>query len=496
MGSLKGLSAAFSAAGAILRWPSLRRRSFVHGGLLAAISSKQFSSTIAKPWWPRPPVSQTTPEPEILPDDTLVDEERIPGYRPKPYYPANPGDVLEDKYQLDAKIGWGSSSTVWLAHDIHSGRWLTPKRYVAIKICNCDTTTEEDMRYELDMNVRLSSANPEHRGGLVLGTAIEGYSIESPRGDTHLALVFNPLREPLWLFRRRIEHQDRITRDSLHLIKVYLRILLEGLDYMHSQAHVIHTDLKLDNIMVTIEDQSTIDAFIEGQATHPMARKRVDDRTVYRCHNDFGPVHKNLGKMIPQITDFGLAQRGDKDEPLIHPIQPDEFRAPEVLLGIGWSYSADMWNFGTMIWELLAGKSLFHQPRTQPYSPVQHLADMIALIGDVPPSLVERERNMRHWRFSPAAVNPEGRLSRNALEFYGGPFFTDDGAFIRDDLIPRTRKLETEVPECIHEVGETDAFISFVRRMLRWVPEERATAEELLDDPWLGPKIPNYPRKH
>ncbi|EFY91606.1 protein kinase domain-containing protein [Metarhizium acridum CQMa 102] len=308
-------------------------------------------------------------------------------------------------------------------------RCLRRKRYVALKICNCDAT-DEDMTHELDMNVHLAVMDSKHRGRGVLGTAIEGAKIESPRGDVHLALVFEPLREPLWLFRKRITQQQKTTIEILPLFKTYIRILLEGLDYMHTQAHVIHTDLKLDNIMIAIEDQSTIDNFIQGQAAHPMARKHVGDHTIYRCHNDFGPVLKAARNLIPHITDFGLSQHGDKTEPLIHPIQPDEYRAPEVLLGVGWSYSADIWNFGVMIWDLLAGRSLFSQ-KTRQYSPTQHVADMIALMGDIPPSLVERERRMRHWRWSPAAMNPNGRLSSNAAEYFGGPFFTEE----EDDML-------------------------------------------------------------
>lgn len=108
---------------------------------------------------------------------------------------------------------------------------------------------------------------------------------------------------------------------------------------------------------------------------------------------------------------------------------------------------------------------------------------------------------MRHWRWSPATLNPHGRLSSNAMEFYGGPFFTDDGGFnpilielllilelgrfVHDDLIPHARKLEDEVPECILEEKQVNTFLTFMRRMLCWVPEERATAAELLSDPWL-----------
>lgn len=35
------------------------------------------------------------------------------------------------------------------------------------------------------------------------------------------------------------------------------------------------------------------------------------------------------------------------------------------------------------------------------------------------------------------------------------------------------------------EGEDKDLFIKFARRMLKWMPEERATAKELLDDPWL-----------
>lgn len=33
--------------------------------------------------------------------------------------------------------------------------------------------------------------------------------------------------------------------------------------------------------------------------------------------------------------------------------------------------------------------------------------------------------------------------------------------------------------------NEKVAFFRFARKMLRWMPEERETASQLLDDPWL-----------
>lgn len=44
------------------------------------------------------------------------------------------------------------------------------------------------------------------------------------------------------------------------------------------------------------------------------------------------------------------------------------------------------------------------------------------------------------------------------------------GNFLYDNLIS-TRKLEDTVPSL--ETGEREAFLSFVKQMLKWLPEER-----------------------
>lgn len=47
------------------------------------------------------------------------------------------------------------------------------------------------------------------------------------------------------------------------------------------------------------------------------------------------------------ITDFGFAVCGDG--PHHGAIQVEPFRAPEVILDAGWTYSADIWNLGVMV---------------------------------------------------------------------------------------------------------------------------------------------------
>jgi hypothetical protein len=55
--------------------------------------------------------------PTILLADTPIEEERIPGYDPKRFLPVNPGDLLNNRYKIVVKLGWGTTSTVWLAQD-------------------------------------------------------------------------------------------------------------------------------------------------------------------------------------------------------------------------------------------------------------------------------------------------------------------------------------------------------------------------------------------
>jgi serine/threonine protein kinase len=108
--------------------------------------------------------------------------------------------------------------------------------------------------------------------------------------------------------------------------------------------------------MLGFEAQSVIADFADAQLKHPMQRKVFPTHTVYLSHNDFGLLRKTTDEhpiltMTPKIVDFGLAQRGDTKggDPLIFPIQVYQFHAPEVLLGAGWSYSADIWNLGVMV---------------------------------------------------------------------------------------------------------------------------------------------------
>ncbi|GAB7356018.1 hypothetical protein MBLNU459_g6639t1 [Dothideomycetes sp. NU459] len=300
----------------------------------------------------------------LPPSNQLVEEESIPDYDAKYFCQVTPGDVVgKGRYAVVSKLGWGLTSTVWLAKDLTSG--------------------------------------------------------------THLCLVHDVLRETLEIYRRRFS-SGRLPQP---LAKAYIKILLVGLDYLHTRCNIVHTDLKLENILITFEDESVLSeegARLEHTQLH---FKENPHRRIFQSVNNFGPLRSHI--VAPTIADFGLAQDHSDSEFGVHPIQPDHYRAPEVLLGWGWSYSADIWNLGVMIWNLVGNQDLFTSLHSSEgtYSAAKHLAQMIAILGPPPPVLIN-ERSELKWKWSPAIENDNGLPCQDACSYYSGPFFDSSGAYL------------------------------------------------------------------
>ncbi|KAB8235601.1 putative protein kinase [Aspergillus alliaceus] len=413
-----------------------------------------------------------------LPPGVLVDEEISPVYDSKYFYPAKPGEILGDRYQALVKIGWGVSSTVWLARDLQ-GHIEETESVVALKIAN---TSGNFASHEREIEEHVSMANSSHRGRSLIRTLLDSFELKSPAG-TFSCLVYPPMREPLSMYQRRFGDK----RMPLPLIKAHIRALLTGLDYLHKECRVVHTDLKLENIMVSFEDPNVLADFMRSQLERPMAFKiDLTGRPVYQSRNDFGPL-KSL-KSIPQLVDFGLATRLEEDDDWgVWPIQPDHYRAPEVILGNGWQMPADVWNLGALLWDMIEGKELFRHIHNQQghYDAKLHLAEMIALLGPPPQEVVQRYHFMREYSWPEPVRREDNTVCRTAEEYFCGPFFDTNGRFLYESLIP-DRKLGDTI--FFLEGEEREAFLDLAKGMLAWNPGARPTAGNLAEHPFLQPK--------
>ncbi|KAE8151541.1 kinase-like domain-containing protein [Aspergillus avenaceus] len=407
-----------------------------------------------RPWPPSPAVAPR------LDVNQCFEEENTPYYHSAHFYPTRIGEILNNRYQVVTKIGYGTSSTIWLARDLNQWRCFHDK-YVAVKI----STTEHHSRQnaaqnELDILRHIARANPHHKGWHFNRHLLDTFTLNHD-SRIHLALVSEPLREPLWMYQRRFVG-DVIPSG---ILKVTVQMILEALDYLHSECHIIHTDLKPDNVMVKVEDPSILDESAKDEYQHPLPQKLCPDGHItYLSRNNYGPPQKTAG--IITITDFDLAVYGDK--PNNGCIQAEIYRAPEVILDAGFSYSADIWSLGVMLWDLLEGRKLFKDVdpvQVQEYSESGHLSHITALLGPAPDALLSNGRRT-------------------------GRFYTTDGHLKYPTAPPTSFNFEGLLNNIRSE--DKTLFIQFIRRMLKWHPEDRSTAKELLQDPWLSADFDDF----
>ena len=74
-------------------------------------------------------------------------------------------------------------------------------------------------------------------------------------------------------------------------------------------------------------------------------------------------------------------------------------------------------------------------------------------------------------------VNRELRLRGFLTDYYR------IGQLKTPDLVPSNFSFESAIQKL--EGEDKRLFLEFVKRMIKWRPQERSTANELLEDPWL-----------
>ena len=280
--------------------------------------------------------------------------------------------------------------------------------------------------HEVDISRCVTNTDPKHKGYHVVRHLHDSFEVEGPNG-THMCLVLELLREPLWLFLQhlRMDYMPQV------VLKPTCQMILDGLDYLHTRCHVIHTgkfylqtlvhfwansaqDLKSDNIMLKLESDSIVTEYVEAEIQQPCPRKVDSERIIYLSRNNFGKWKKTPGPAT--ISDFGVSAWGNSADPLNYIIQPICFRAPEVILGATWSYSAEIWNLAALVclqffhildllsslslplttfqvWDLLERKKPLFCANIEQDTPEIHLAEMIALLGPPPKQLLDRGAN-------------------------------------------------------------------------------------------------------
>ncbi|EUC66065.1 Serine/Threonine-kinase SRPK1, putative [Rhizoctonia solani AG-3 Rhs1AP] len=194
------------------------------------------------------------------------DEEDWEDYVKGGYHPVQIGDTFSDgRYTVVRKLGWGHFSTVWLAKDAKQNR------HVALKVVKSAPRYTETALDEIKLLQRLISGDVNHPGRRHVIGFLDHFRHKGPNGN-HVCMVFEVLGENLLGLIKR--HQAKGV--PVHLVKQIAKQILLGLDYMHRQCGVIHTDLKPENVLICIDDvEAVVQAELESSQNSQAPTKIV-----------------------------------------------------------------------------------------------------------------------------------------------------------------------------------------------------------------------------
>ncbi|KAJ6238079.1 hypothetical protein M0813_03313 [Anaeramoeba flamelloides] len=160
-----------------------------------------------------------------------------------------------------------------------------------------------------------------------------------------------------------------------------------------------------------------------------------------------------------KIVDLGNACWAD--HPFSPEIQTREYRSPEVILGLGYNHSADIWSLGCMIFELLTGEVMFSPSKGEGYSKDEdHLALIMELFGKIPNSMLLNGTN------SSKLVEKNGQLKNiKNLHFWH-----------LEKVLDEKYNFDEEIAL---EIAD------FLKPMFCYDINDRVSAKELLNHAWL-----------
>ncbi|KAG4069590.1 hypothetical protein HA402_005128 [Bradysia odoriphaga] len=248
--------------------------------------------------------------------------------------------LIIGKYEVKSKLGDGTYGRVVLAID------AVERRRVALKV----TKNGEDTRKSAQKEIAVLKII----GNLDLLDNIPCIKmLDCFNYGRHICIAFPCMAMDVLNYMKR----NNFNPLSYHELRDISRQLFLALNFLHNNG-IVHTDIKPDNILL-----------IDGSF-----RMEFCDRTKL--------LVRRLNCTTVRLCDFGLVSQNGEERN--YKITAREYRAPEVILRMTWTYTTDIWSAGCTLMELYTGNLLFPVKKS-----MQHLAMMECKLGRIPTNMVK-----------------------------------------------------------------------------------------------------------
>lgn len=345
------------------------------------------------------------------------------------------GKVMNDKYVLIKKIGFGSYATVWLSYD------LVKHQYVAIKISNRRdilTAINEVINYktieELKSKYLIKPIEIfEHENNFYDDDEV---SIEH---NKHHCIVMELLGSSLYGILKTQHYKSNVK--YVNIINILKQVLM-GLYDLH-EHNIIHGDIKPENILIKnstnqynktikmldlnkikgkkkiidhiIKKQSKLNSKLSDDSSSSLSEysdnisefsyfssdydklelssdEGYDDDYNDDDHSEYKKEHEshkfNYSDLNIQIVDYGechFPKMRKKRE-----VQTCYYKSPEILLWLPYTTSSDMWAFGCMMIELLTQTIMFDADEYDGNNERHHLYLINCCFGNFPKAMINK----------------------------------------------------------------------------------------------------------
>lgn len=178
------------------------------------------------------------------------------------YHPVEIGNLFLNRYHVTRKLGWGHFSTVWLCWD------LEDKRYVALKIVKSASHFTETAKDEIKILRAVRDGDPSNPRRNKTVQLLNDFKITGVNGN-HVCMVFEVLGHNLLKLILKSYYRGI----PLANVKSITRQVLEGLDYLHTECKIIHTDIKPENVLLCVDESQIRKMAVEATELHSMGFK-------------------------------------------------------------------------------------------------------------------------------------------------------------------------------------------------------------------------------
>ncbi|KAG5916738.1 hypothetical protein E4U61_003377 [Claviceps capensis] len=125
----------------------------------------------------------------ISADEKIEETRHTPRLRGVQFYPVKIGEIVRARYHIVGELGYGVTSTVWLARD------LSGCRHVALKIYVTSNEMGEMQDVELDAYMCIENSSINHPGRRAIRSLLDSVDIDGPDGRAAASVpcAFAPL---------------------------------------------------------------------------------------------------------------------------------------------------------------------------------------------------------------------------------------------------------------------------------------------------------------